>query len=69
MSRNPDGILSFNPEGCLINWNPSMEFITGLHRREVLGRHWSTIMPWLEEQGIEEFGRRYPKHTSRFDVP
>jgi PAS domain S-box-containing protein len=45
--HNPDGILSVDPKGCIINWNPSMEIISGLHRRDVIGQHWAEVAPWL----------------------
>jgi PAS domain S-box-containing protein len=38
VERSRDGIIITDEDGCIIEWNPSMEALTGLKQESVLGR-------------------------------
>lgn len=50
-----DGIFAFDREGRFTLWNPAMERITGLSAAAVLGETAWEILPFLGEEGEDEY--------------
>lgn len=74
INSSVDGILAFDAECCYILWNPAMERISGLSRKEVLGRCAFDIFPFLKETGEDKFflealkGRSNVTHNRPYSV-
>lgn len=49
-----DGILAFDLNYRLTLWNPGMERIFGVCKKEVLGKHLFEILPFLKEAGEDK---------------
>ena len=56
-----DGIVLIDPGGCVVEWNPGQETITGLRREDVIGRpSWEVrVLSTPKEKRDENLARRY----------
>ncbi|MDR3607150.1 MAG: PAS domain S-box protein [Oligoflexia bacterium] len=50
-----DGIAVYDKNLRYTVWSPSMEALTGMKRKDVIGRRASDIFPFLKETGAEEW--------------
>ncbi|HZZ78522.1 MAG TPA: response regulator, partial [Gemmataceae bacterium] len=53
-----DGILAFDRNFAYTIWNPGMERLTGLNKRDVLGRHAFEVIPFWKASGEDAFYRQ-----------
>src|SRR5215471_14915511 len=51
ISTSRQGIIVYDPNLAYVLWNPMMEEMTGLNSRDVVGRHYSELFPFLQELG------------------
>jgi len=51
VESSPDAILTISPEGHVLSWNPGAEKLFGYTRDEIIGRHFSILVP--EDRGAE----------------
>jgi len=47
------GIIIYDRDLTYALWNSAMEEMTGLFSRDVLGKHYSDLFPFLQEQGLD----------------
>ena len=56
-----DGIIAYSPAGTIVTWNRGAEKIFGYSDGEVLGQHWSMLLPperkWRVAQAEEEVSK------------
>jgi len=48
-----DGIITYDLEARFTLWSPSMERITGVKSKDVIGRICFDVFPFLKEQGMD----------------
>ncbi|MBN1781112.1 PAS domain S-box protein [bacterium] len=52
IQNSQDGIIVYGPDLKYRVWNPSMEKISGIPGRDVIGRHPADLFPFLKESGF-----------------
>ena len=53
MVLSRQGIIVYDSDLTYALWNSAMEEMSGLFSRDVLGKHYSDLFPFLEEQGLD----------------
>jgi diguanylate cyclase (GGDEF)-like protein/PAS domain S-box-containing protein len=48
--QSSEGISILNEDGCVVEWNPALEVITGLKQHQVIGKHFAEIQKGLSPQ-------------------
>jgi PAS domain S-box-containing protein len=46
VSASADAILTLSPEGVITSWNSGAELIFGYREEEIVGQHYSKLIPW-----------------------
>jgi PAS domain S-box-containing protein len=70
-----DGILTYDLESRYTLWSPSMERLTGILSKDILGRNAYEVFPFMKEVGLDKLyeaslrGEAMRAPVSRFFVP
>jgi PAS domain S-box-containing protein len=66
LENNVDGVVAFDPEGCITAWNKRMEELNGKKRDEVLGHNLFDLFPEYHTNQEGEAVRRALRGESSF---
>jgi PAS domain S-box-containing protein len=67
VQRTPLGVVEFDMHGMICDWNPAAKRIFGYSKEEILGKHWSFLVPdGPERMATAETWEQIQKQTGGF---